>query len=387
MTDTKRIYFDNASTTFPDARVVEAMRPFLDTRIGNPSSLHQEGRAAKEAVDAAREQTAHLIGATAGEIVFTTSGSEGNNLAIKGVALAARDRGKTHIVASEIEHFSVMHPLKTLDKLGFEVTYVPVDKHGLVSPDDVADALTDKSALVTVMLANSEIGTIEPIAEIGQIARNRGVPLHTDAVAAAGVVPVSVQDLNVDLLTMAAAQFHGPQGVGALYIGQSVRIEGLIEGGAQENGLRAGTENVAGIVGMGKACELAREEMGARMRHVTALRDELIEGVLEGIDDVVLTGHPEHRLPGTASFGIESIEGEALILTLDMAGIAAATGSACAFNALQPSHVLRAMGVEPWLAHGSVLFTLCKDNAEKEVGQCIDALTGAVERLRAMSPL
>ncbi len=383
----RTVYFDNASTTRPDRRVVEAMVPFLEEKYGNPSSLTDGGTVAREAVEQARADVAGLIGAARpDEIYFTSSGAESDNFALKGIAAASRDRGN-HIVVSAIEHHAVLHSARSLAKLGFSVTEVPVDHFGVVDPADVAKAITKETILVSVMHANNEVGTIEPIAEIGKITRERGVPFHTDAVATCGQIPVDVRALNVDLLSLSAHQFYGPKGAAALYVRRGVRIAPFIDGGIQENGRRAGTENVAGIVGMGVAAKIAVQEIPERIARLTPLRDRLAAGLTGRIPRVYLNGHPTNRLPGHVSVCVEFIEGESMLLFLNMQGVSAASGSACTSRALKASHVLVAMGVDIGLAQGSILFSLGRDTVAEDVDYVLDLLPPIVERLRSMSPL
>ena len=383
----RTVYMDHAATTQPDHRVVEAMLPYLEERYGNPSSLHDVGTEAREAIEKARAQVAALVGAARpDEIYFTASGAEADNFALKGIAMASRDRGN-HIIISAIEHHAVLHSARSLEKLGFKVTEVPVDRYGVVDPADVARAITKETLLVSVMHANNEVGTIEPIAEIGKIARERGVPFHTDAVASCGNIPVDVKAMNVDLLSLAGHQFYGPKGAAALYVRRGVRITPFIDGGIQEGGRRAGTENVAAIVGLGVAADIAMAEMPERMTRITPLRDRLATGLVEAIPRVYLNGHPTNRLPGHVSVCIEYIEGESILLFLNMQGVSAASGSACTSRALKASHVLLAMGVDAALAQGSILFSLGRGNEVEDVDYVLELLPPIVERLRQMSPL
>ncbi len=383
----RTVYFDNASTTKPDHRVAEAMVPFLEEKYGNPSSLTDIGTAAREAVEQARAEVATMIGAARpDEIYFTSSGAESDNFALKGIAAASRDRGN-HIVVSAIEHHAVLHSARSLAKLGFAVTEVPVDHFGVVDPADVAKAITKDTILVSIMHANNEVGTIEPITEIGKITRERGVPFHTDAVATCGQIPVDVGALNVDLLSLSAHQFYGPKGAAALYVRRGVRIAPFIDGGIQENGRRAGTENVPGIVGMGIAAKIAVQEIPDRVARLTPLRDRLAAGLTSRIPRVYLNGHPTNRLPGHVSVCVEYIEGESMLLFLNMQGVSAASGSACTSRALKASHVLMAMGVDVGLAQGSILFSLGRDSTVEDVDYVLDLLPPIVERLRSMSPL
>jgi cysteine desulfurase len=383
---TRKVYLDNAATTRLLPEVLEAMLPYLQNSYGNPSSLHSWGDEPREALEEARGKVARLIGAQPEEIIFTASGTEANNFAVKGLALAHQAKGR-HIVISAIEHFSVMHSARTLEKWGFEVTIVPVDKYGLVAPEEVARSLRKETVLLSIMHANAEIGTIEPIREIAEVARKAGVIFHTDAVAAVGTIPVNVKELGVDALSLAANQFYGPKGVGALWLRKGTRIMPLLDGGVQEGGRRAGTENVPGIVGMGKAAELAQENMSSRMEHLSRLRDRLIEGVLSRVEHTLLTGHPNQRLPGTASFCVRFIEGESMLMLLDSQGVAASSGSACTSRALKASHVLTAIGIPAEIAQGSLLFSLGVDNTQEDIDYVLEKLPPVVERLRAMSPL
>jgi cysteine desulfurase len=362
------------------------MLPYLGELFGNPSCLHDWGDAAREAMDTAREQVAELIGASADEIIFTGSGTESNNFAVKGLALAQQGRGK-HIIVSAIEHFSVLHSAKTLEKWGFEFSEVPVDRYGVVDPDEVRKRIRKDTVLVSIMHANGEAGTIEPIPEIARITRENNIPFHTDAIASAGTIPVDVKELGVDALSLAGNQFYGPKGVGALYIRKGVRVMPLLDGGVQEEGRRAGTENVPAIVGLGKAAELATRDMASRMKHLGYLRDRLLAELPARIDHAVITGHPENRLPGNASFCVQFIEGESMLMLLNSQGVAVTSGSACTSRALKASHVLIAMGLSHEIAQGSVLFTFGIDNTEKDVDYVLEVLPPIVERLRQMSPL
>jgi cysteine desulfurase len=382
----KKSYLDNAAATPMLPAVVEAMLPFLKEAYGNPQSLHDWGDEAREAIEEARGQVAALIGGQPEEIIFTGSGTEANNLAIKGLAQAQQSKGK-HVVISAIEHFSALHSAKTLEKWGFEVTQVPVDVYGLVDPEEVAKSMREDTILVSVMHANGEVGTIEPIAEIAKVVKKTGALFHTDAVATAGTIPIDVKGLGVDALSLAANQFYGPKGVGALWLKKGARIIPYLDGGVQEGGRRAGTENVPAIVGMGKAAELAQQDMPSGPVHLSRLRDRLIQGLSSTIEHTILTGHPTNRLPGNASFCIEFIEGEAMLMLLSSKGVAASSGSACTSRALKASHVLTAMGVPPEIAQGSLLFTLGVNNSEEDVDHVLEVLPPIVDRLRQMSPL
>ncbi|HVC33448.1 MAG TPA: cysteine desulfurase family protein [Chloroflexota bacterium] len=375
------IYFDHAATTRLDPRVLDAMRPYLGDVYGNPSSIYRLAREARSAVDAARDTVAETLDARSTEIAFTGSGSEADNLALKGVAFAHLGRGG-QIITSQIEHHAVLHTTEFLEKLGFRVTYLPVDQTGLVDPDSVGRAIQGDTILVSIMGANNEIGTIEPIEEIARIAHARGVPLHVDAVQAAGALDLSVDGLGADLLSLSGHKFYGPKGVGVLYVRRGTVCWPLIHGGGQERGRRAGTENVAGIVGFAHALRLAQAERDSRYRHLAGLRDRLIDGVLSAIPGARLTGHPARRLPNNASFCLEGVSGESLLLSLDQHGIMASTGSACTSGSLEPSHVLLALGLSPRLAAGSLRISLGKDNTETEVKRFLDLLPNLVARLR-----
>jgi cysteine desulfurase len=381
-----KVYLDNAASTQTLPEVKEAMLPFLGEIFGNPQSLHDWGDAARMAVDEAREKVAGLIGAQAEEIIFTSGGTESNNLAVKGLALARQTQGK-HVVVSAIEHFSVLHSARTLEKWGFKVTEVPVDKHGIVNPEDVRKAIKKDTVLVSIMHANGEIGTIEPIKEIAKITKELKVPFHTDAVATAGTIPVNVGELGVDALSLAGSQFYGPKGAGALWVRKGVRVIPLLDGGIQEGGRRGGTENVPGIVGLGKAAEIAAAQMQPRIKKLTPLRDSLLKGLPAKIDHVVVTGHPTNRLPGHASFCVEFIEGEAMLMLLNSKGIAVSSGSACTSRALKASHVLLAIGLSHEIAQGSLLCTLGIDTTKKDIDYFLETMPPVVERLRQMSPL
>ena len=382
----KRIYLDHAATTPTHPEVVKEMLPYFIDTFGNPSSIHSYGQEAKGAIEEARDKVAGLIGARDEEITFTSSGTEADNFAIKGVAFASENKGD-HIITSSIEHHAVMETCKFLDKRGFRVTYLPVDEYGLVDPDDVKKAITDKTILISVMHANNEIGTIEPITEIGRIAREAGICFHTDAVQTAGHIPIDVDELGVDLLSMSAHKLYGPKGVGALYIRKGTRLIPFMHGGEQERRRRASTENVPGIAGFGKAAEVARQEMSEEAERLTNLRDKLIRNILEQIDHTSLNGHPEKRLPNNVNVSIDFVEGESMILNLDLEGICASTGSACSSSTLEASHVLLALGLSHEQAHGSLRFTLGKWTTEEEINRVLGALRRIVAKLRAMSPL
>jgi cysteine desulfurase len=382
----RRIYLDHIAATPLDPTVLEAMQPFFAGRFGNPQSLHADGQEALEAIEEARGRVAALVGASESEIIFTSSGSEANNFAVKGLALARRDKG-CHILLSTIEHQSVLHSAKSLEKFGFATTLVPVDKDGLVDPDEVRKAIRKDTVLVSIMLANSEVGTVEPVAEIGKFCKSAGVSLHTDAVAAAGSIPIAVAELGADALSLAGDQFYGPKGSAALYLKKGTRILPLIDGGIQEGGRRAGTENVAGIVGLGKAAEIAQSKLGWQAEKMIVLRDKLIDRLPDRVDHVVLTGHRVKRLPHHASFCVEFIEGESMLLNLDMKGIATSSGSACTSRALKASHVLLAMGVDHALAQGSLVFSLIDGTTSQDIDYLLEVFPPIIERLRKMSPL
>ncbi|MBA7680358.1 Cysteine desulfurase IscS [subsurface metagenome] len=382
----KRIYLDYAATTPTHPDVVKTMLPYFTDALGNPSSIYSYGQEAKGAVEEARVKVASLISARDEEIVFTSGGTEADNFALKGVAYANESRGN-HIITSSIEHHAVIETCKFLERRGFSVTYLPVDECGLVNPDDVRRVITDKTILISVMHANNEMGTMEPITEIGRIAREAGVYFHTDAIQTVGHIPVDVNALGVDLLSISAHKLYGPKGVGALYIRKGTKLLPFMHGGEQERRRRASTENVPGIVGFGKATEIAQQEMGEEAKRLTCLRDRLINGLLECIDHSRLNGHPVTRLPNNVNISVDFVEGESMLLNLDLEGICASTGSACSSSSLEPSHVLLAMGLSHELAHGSLRFSLGKWTTEEEIERVLDVLPGIVAKLRAMSPL
>ncbi|HOJ78080.1 MAG TPA: cysteine desulfurase NifS [Bacillota bacterium] len=384
---THRIYLDHAATTPVDPQVLEAMLPYFTNSFGNPSSIHSYGRETRKAIEDSRAVIAKEIGASAtNEIIFTGSGSESDNLAIRGIAYAYRQKGN-HIITSSIEHHAVYDTCKALEKEGFKVTYLPVNEVGLISVDNVVNALTPETILVSIMHANNEVGTIQPIAEISKILQDRKIFFHTDAVQTVGTIPVNVQDLGVDLLSMAAHKFYGPKGVGALYVRKGIKLNQLIYGGAQERNRRAGTENIAGIVGMAKALELANANLEANSKRILELREYLIDNVLGKLDYVRLNGDRKQRLPGNANFSFEFIEGEALLLNLDLKGIAASSGSACTSGSLEPSHVLLSMGICHEIAHGSLRISIGKANTKQDIDYLLEVLPEIVNKLRAMSPL
>ncbi len=382
----KRIYLDYAATTPTHPQVVKAMLPCFTDAFGNPSSIHSYGQEAKGAVDEARIKLAELIGAGSEEIVFTSGGTEADNYALKGAAYANEQKGN-HIITTPIEHHAVTEACRFLEKRGFKVTYLPVDRYGLVDPQDVKRAITDKTILISVMHASNEVGTIEPVGEIGKIAREAGVYFHSDAVQTVGHIPVNVDELKVDLLSISAHKLYGPKGVGALYVRKGTRLTSLIHGGGQEKKRRAGTENIPAIVGLGKAVELARHDLGEEARRLSYLRDKLVKGLGERIDHIHLNGHPSQRLPNNVNVSVDFAEGESMVLNLDLEGICVSTGSACSSASLEPSHALLALGLSPEQAHGSLRFSLGRENNEEDVERVLEVLPGIVARLRAMSPL
>lgn len=382
----KYIYMDNAATTAVKKEVLDEMLPYFSEYYGNASSIYSLGSKSKVAVEKAREQVAKALGADKKEIFFTAGGSESDNWAIKGVAFKNKAKGN-HIITSKIEHHAVLHTCEYLEKNGFEVTYLDVDEYGLISLEDLKNAITDKTILISIMFANNEIGTIQPIKEIGQIARERNIYFHTDAVQAVGSVEIDVNDLNIDLLSLSGHKFYGPKGIGALYIRKGVKLDNLISGGGQERGKRAGTENLASIVGLGKAIELAYENLDENNQRLIAMRDRLIKKVEESIPYTRLNGHRRKRLPGNANFCFRFIEGESLLLSLDMVGVAASSGSACTSGSLDPSHVLLAIGLPHEIAHGSLRLSLGSFNTDEEIDYVVEKLVEIVERLRKMSPL
>ena len=382
----ERIYLDNAATTPVRKEVVDAMLPYFTENFGNPSSVYQIAQMNKKAVDDARETIANALGANANEIFFTSGGSEADNWAIKGIAQAHKAKGN-HIITTKVEHHAVLHTCEYLEKNGFEVTYLDVDEYGMVHPEDVEKAIKDTTILISIMYANNEIGTINPIKEIGAIAKAHKIPFHTDAVQAVGQLKIDVKDQNIDLLSLSGHKINGPKGMGVLYIRRGLKIENLIHGGAQERGRRAGTENVAGIVGLAKAMEIAYTDFDAKIEKMTKLRDKLINGLLESIPYTKLNGHPTMRLANNSNIGVEYVEGESLLLLLDMSGIAASSGSACTSGSLDPSHVLLAIGVPHERAHGSIRLTLGSQNTEAEIDKVLEVMPGIVQRMRDMSPL
>ncbi len=382
----KRIYMDNAATTRVTEPVLEAMMPYLTEVYGNPSSIHAFGREAKRALEKAREQVAAAINAKPNEIYFTGCGTEADNWAVRGAAYAQKRKG-SHIITSSIEHHAVLHTCQQLEREGFTVTYLPVDEYGVVKLDELEKAITPETTLITIMAANNEIGTIQPIEEIGKIAKAHGILFHTDAVQAIGAIPMDVRAMGVDMLSLSGHKFHAPKGVGALYVRSGVRLQRFMQGGAQERTQRAGTENLASIVGMGRAIELATADLAGKAEKLTAMRDRLMNGVIEAIPESRVNGHPTRRLPGNCNVSIRYIEGEALLLSLDLKGIAASSGSACTSGSLDPSHVLLAIGLPHEIAHGSLRFSLSEENTMEEVETVLEELKAIVTRLRNMSPL
>ena len=382
----KKVYLDYAATTPTDPEVVAAMEPFFFEKFGNASSLHAYGQEAKKAIEDSRQMLSEFIGAKPEEIVFTSGGTESDNFALLGAAYALEKKGN-HIITSAIEHHAISEPAKFLEKKGFKVTYLKVDKDGLVSPQDLKEAITEKTILVSIMQANNEIGTLQPIAELGKIAKEKGVYFHTDAVQTIGHIPVKVDELNVDLLSLSAHKFYGPKGVGALYIRKGSRLETFMRGGDQERGRRGSTYNTTGIVGLGKAIQLCQDNMENEIKFQSTLRDKLIREIPARIPEVKLNGHPLKRLPNNVNFSIKYIEGESMLLNLDLLGIACSTGSACTSSSLEPSHVLLAIGLDHETAHGSLRITLGRWTKEGDIYYFLEKLPQVVQKLRAMSPL
>lgn len=382
----RKVYLDNAATTALSPRVLEAMLPYFTQHYGNPSSVHAFGREAKQGLDRARDQVAKALHCEPSEVIFTGCGTESDNTVLLGVAQRYGDKGK-HIITTNVEHHAILHTCEYLEKQGYSVTYLPVDQDGLVTAEQVAAAIRPDTILVSIMFANNEVGTIMPIQEIGAVCKEKGVLFHTDAVQAVGHIPVDVQAMHIDMLSLSAHKFHGPKGVGALYCRKGIRLPSYIMGGAQERGRRAGTENVAGIVGLGAAIQLATEQLEENRAKMTALRDRLMTGIQARISEVKLNGHPTNRLPNNVNFSFKYIEGESILLMLDMNGIAASSGSACTSGSLDPSHVLLALGLPHEIAHGSVRLTLGDETTEEDIDYTIDVLEKTVARLRAMSPL
>ncbi len=381
----RKVYMDHSATTPVREEVIEAMLPYFGGTFGNASSVHQFGRKARDAVEEARETIAAMIGASPDGMVFTSGGTESDNFAIRGV-LAAAPRGRHHVITSAVEHHAVLTTCQSLENERVEVTVLPVDEDALVNPDDLRQAIRPETILVSIMMANNEVGSVQPIKELTAVARETGVPFHTDAVQAAGKIPVDVDALGVDLLSLSAHKFYGPKGVGALYVRPGTRMQAIQTGGHHEMGWRAGTENVPGVVGMARALELACEEMDTQMRRLKRLRDTLRDGLLERVPDGFVNGHSQHALPHLLNMTFPNAEGESLLLSLDAVGVAVSTGSACTSGDLEPSHVLTAMGIPPELAHGSLRFSLGRDNTADDLDYVLDQLPAIVERLRSMSP-
>lgn len=380
------IYLDHSATSPVDPDVFKAMEPYFVNSFGNPSTLYSLGREAKIAMESSRKKVASLIGANPEEVIFTSGGTESDNIAIKGIAYKLKDKGN-HIITSKIEHPAVEETCKYLEKNGFQVTYLPVGEEGIVSISDLENAITDKTILITIMHANNEIGTIQPIKEIGEIAHKNKIYFHSDAVQSVGKIPVNVNVLKVDLLSISSHKIYGPKGIGALYIKKGVRLEPILHGGGHENGIRPGTENIAGIVGLGKACEIAEASLEQNIQHLTVIRDEIIKRVLSEIEQSHLNGHPTKRLPNNINFRFTGIEGESLVLHLDFKGIASSTGSACSSKKLEPSHVLMALGLKEVDAHGSLRLTLGRENKPEEIDYIVESIKTSVNTLRNLSPL
>ncbi|MBR0462970.1 MAG: cysteine desulfurase NifS [Clostridia bacterium] len=381
----RRVYMDNAATTRITEPVLQAMLPYLTEIYGNPSSVHSFGREARKALEAARLQVANAINADSREIYFTAGGTESDNWALRGTAYALREQGN-HIITSSIEHHAVLHTCQQLEREGFRVTYLPVSEDGFISPDDLEKAICPETILISVMTANNEIGTIQPVREIGAIAKAHGIRFHTDAVQAVGAIPINVKEMNVDLLSLSGHKFHAPKGVGALYVRSGIRLQRLIQGGAQERTQRAGTENLASIIAMGKAIELATADLAAKFASVAALRDRLMDGILRSIPECRINGSREQRLPGNCNISFKYLEGESLLLSLDIKGIAVSSGSACTSGSVDPSHVLLAIGLPLEVARGSLRFSLNEENTIEEIDYVLQTLSVVVQRLRNMSP-
>jgi cysteine desulfurase len=382
----KRVYLDNAATTPTHPEVLEAMIPYFTQNFGNPSSVYEIAQVNKNAIDEARGQVAKLINADTSEIFFTSGATEADNWAIKGIAESYKNKGN-HIITTKVEHHAVLHTCQYLEKNGYEVTYLPVDEYGMINLDDLRNAIKETTILVTVMFANNEIGTVQPIKEIGQITREKGIVFHTDAVQAIGQIPVDVQDCNIDMLSLTGHKLNGPKGIGALYVKKGIRLKAYIHGGAQERRRRAGTENVPGIVGLGKAVEIAYANMEEKTKKMLMLRKRLIEGIKEKVPYCKLNGHPIDRLPNNVNYSFRFIEGESLLIMLDMKGVSGSSGSACTSGSLDPSHVLLGIGLPHEIAHGSLRMTLGIDNTEEDVDYLLEVLPEIVQRLRDMSPL
>jgi cysteine desulfurase len=383
----KIIYLDHNSTTPVHPEVLKAMVPFYKNQYGNASSLHAKGREARDAVDRAREALGDFLGTEPQDIVFTSGGTESDNFAIKGTLLRNKDSGKDHIITSQIEHSAVLATCRYLEKKGFKVTYVDVDKYGIVDLDQIKNSITDRTCLISIMHANNEVGTIQPIKEIAKIAKEKGVYFHTDAVQSFCKIPTNVEELGIDMLSISAHKIYGPKGIGALYIRKGVKIEPCQHGGNHERNLRAGTENVAAISGLSKAVELFKDDYTEKAKRVKLLRDRLHKGLSENIEELYLNGHPDLRLPNTLNLGFNYVEGESLLLNFDMKGICVSTGSACTSGSLEPSHVLAAMGIDTVISQGSVRFSLGDENTQEQIDYCISVIPKIVKKLRKMSPL
>jgi len=379
-------YFDNSATTKVSKEVMDSMQPYLNEIYGNPSTIYSIGREAKKAIEIAREKVAKAINADSKEIFFTGSGTEADNWAIKGVAFANQYKGK-HIITTNIEHHAVLHTCEYLEKFGFETTYVPVKENGIVDVNDIKDAIREDTILISVMFANNEIGTIQPIKEIGELAKEKNIYFHTDAVQAIGHIPIDVKELNIDLLSLSAHKFHGPKGVGALYVKNGVNIDNLLHGGGQEKRRRASTENTAGIVGLGTAIEIATQDIPKKAEYLKNLREKTINGLIENIPDIIVNGDREKRLPGNVNVCFKYIEGESILLHLDQYGICASSGSACTSGSLEPSHVLLAIGLPHEIAHGSLRLSFSEENTEEEIDYLLEKLPPIIKNLRNMSPL
>lgn len=382
----KLVCMDHAATTYTKSEVIDAMMPYFNENYGNPSSIYTFGRKSKSVVEEAREKVAKAIGALPDEIYFTAGGSESDNWALKGIASANINKGN-HIITSKIEHHAVLYTCQYLEKHGYEVTYLDVDENGMIKLDELENAITDKTILISIMFANNEIGTIQPVEKIGKIAREHGVYFHTDAVQAVGNVEIDVKSMNIDLLSLSGHKFYGPKGVGAIYIKKGVKIDNLIHGGAQERNRRAGTENLPGIVGLGKAIEMATSNIEEHNKKIIGMRDRLLKGIMDNIPYTKLNGHPEKRLPGNINVSFHFIEGESLLLLLDQFGICGSTGSACSSGSLDPSHVLLAIGLPHEIAHGSLRLSLGDATTEEDIDYVLEVLPKIVQRLRDMSPL
>lgn len=383
----KRVYLDNNATTPVHPEVFEAMAPYLKDHFGNPSSIHQFGRSVQVKIDEAREKLAELLNASPSEIIFCSGGSESDNMVLKGVALNNLN-GKKHIITSQVEHPAVLNTCRLLEKIGFEVTYVKVDQYGMVYPEEIKDAIKESTALISIQHSNNEVGTIQPIEEIGKIAQGENIFFHTDAVQSLGKLPLNVKDLNVDFLSISGHKLHGPKGIGGLYIKKGTsKLFPIISGGHHERNRRAGTENVPGIIGFGKACEIAKKEIGSGSKYLTGLRDSLHQKLISSIPRVTLNGHPAKRLPTTLNLGIECVEGESIMINLDLQGVAISTGSACSSGSLEPSHVLTAMGIPQEKVHGSLRFSFGRENTEDDVSYIAEILPPIVKKIREISPL